>query len=39
MCAGINEWAEITCLSDEGKSRKLGMAVATKIVTFLRGGL
>jgi len=39
VCAGINEWAAIECLSDEGKSRKLGNTVATKIVAFLRGGL
>lgn len=38
-CAGVNEWSDIQILSDEGKSRKIGMKVATKIVDFLRGGL
>jgi len=39
VCASIDEWANITQLSDEGKLRKLGNKVATKIVAFLRGGL
>jgi ERCC4-type nuclease len=38
-CAGINEWAEIAVLSDDGKQRKLGNKTATRIVSFLRGGI
>jgi ERCC4-type nuclease len=38
-CASIDEWANIMQVSDEGKSRKLGNTVATRIVSFLRGGL
>jgi len=39
VCASIDEWSNITQLSDEGKPRKLGNKAATKIVAFLRGGL
>ena len=38
-CAGINEWADISVLSDDGKPRKIGNTVATRIVAFLRGGV
>lgn len=38
MSAGIEEWAEITSLSDDGKARRIGESQAKKIWAFLHPG-
>lgn len=37
VMAGVDEWSEITSLTDAGKSRRLGNALAARIVNFCKG--
>ncbi len=37
ICAGTNEWAEVTTVDRNGKAKKLGMKVAQKLVDWIAG--